>query len=176
MADHASHDMNAANAHYRGPGTRLLEYICATLMALLVLFLFIQVFARYALQSPPDWTEELARTVFLYATFVGGALAVARNMHLKIDSAVKMLPLRGQAWMRLTTNIIAIVFLSFVLYQSAIMLPKLAFQPLTALPFLSKAWFFASVPIGCGLMLVYELHHTWVEIRNLMGKPVKVRI
>ena len=35
MADHASHDMNAANAHYRGPGTRLLEYICATLMALL---------------------------------------------------------------------------------------------------------------------------------------------
>jgi hypothetical protein len=44
------------------------------------------------------------------------------------------------------------------------------------LPFLSKAWFFASVPIGCGLMLVYELHHTWVEIRNLMGKPVKVRI
>jgi TRAP-type C4-dicarboxylate transport system permease small subunit len=120
--------MNAANAHYRGPGTRLLEYICATLMALLVLFLFIQVFARYALQSPPDWTEELARTVFLYATFVGGALAVARNMHLKIDSAVKMLPLRGQAWMRLTTNIIAIVFLSFVLYQSAIMLPKLAFH------------------------------------------------
>ena len=176
MADHASHDMNATNAHYRGPGTRLLEYICATLMALLVLFLFIQVFARYALQSPPDWTEELARTVFLYVTFVGGALAVARNMHLKIDSAVKMLPLRGQAWMRLTTNIIAIVFLSFVLYQSAVMLPKLAFQPLTSLPFLSKAWFFASVPIGCGLMLVYELHHTWVEIRNLMGKPVKVRI
>jgi TRAP-type C4-dicarboxylate transport system permease small subunit len=118
MADHASHDMNAANAHYRGPGTRLLEYICATLMALLVLFLFIQVFARYALQSPPDWTEELARTVFLYATFVGGALAVARNMHLKIDSAVKMLPLRGQAWMRLTTNIIAIVFLSFVLCRN----------------------------------------------------------
>ena len=176
MADHASHDMNAANAHYRGPGTRLLEYICAALMALLVLFLFIQVFARYALQSPPDWTEELARTVFLYATFVGGALAVARNMHLKIDSAVKMLPLRGQAWMRLTTNIIAIVFLSFVLYQSAIMLPKLAFQPLTALPFLSKAWFFASVPIGCALMLLYELHHAWVEIRNLMGKPVKGKV
>ena len=176
MADHASHDMNAANAHYRGPGTRLLEYICATLMALLVLFLFIQVFARYALQSPPDWTEELARTVFLYATFVGGALAVARNMHLKIDSAVKMLPLRGQSWMRLTTNIIAIVFLSFVLYHSAIMLPKLAFQPLTALPFLSKAWFFASVPIGCALMLVYEVHHSWVEIRNLMGKPVKLKV
>jgi TRAP-type C4-dicarboxylate transport system permease small subunit len=176
MADHAQQDMNAANAHYRGPGTRLLEYICATLMALLVLFLFIQVFARYALQSPPDWTEELARTVFLYATFVGGALAVARNMHLKIDSAVKMLPLRGQAWMRLTTNIIAIVFLCFVLYQSAVMLPKLAFQPLTSLPFMSKAWFFASVPIGCGLMLVYELHHAWVEIRNLMGKPVNLKV
>ena len=175
MGNPASQDMNAANAHYRGPGTRLLEYICAALMALLVLFLFTQVVARYLLQSPPDWTEELARTVFLYATFVGGALAVARNMHLKIDSAVKLLPPRGQSWMRLITNIIAIVFLSVVLYQSAIMLPKLSFQPLTALPFMSKAWFFASVPIGCALMLVYELHHSWVEIRNLMGKPVKSR-
>lgn len=175
MADHASQDMNAANAHYRGPGTRLLEYICAALMALMVLFLFTQVVTRYALSDPPDWTEELARTVFLYATFVGGALAVARNMHLKIDSAVKLLPSRAQAWTRLSTNIIAIVFLGFVLYHSAIMLPKLAFQPLTSLPFLSKAWFFAAVPIGCTLMLLYELQHAWVEIRGLIGKPVAAR-
>ena len=102
-----SHDMNAANAHYRGPGTRLLEYVCAGLLASMVILLFIQVVSRYALRNPPDLTEELARTVFAYVTFVGGALAVAHNAHLKIDTAVKLLPDSVQPWLRLLTTLIS---------------------------------------------------------------------
>ncbi|MCY7307014.1 MAG: TRAP transporter small permease [Rhodoferax sp.] len=175
MTHQVSPDMNAANAHYRGPGTRLLEVVCAGLLACMVILLFIQVVSRYGLHNPPDWTEELARTVFVYLTFVGGALAVARNAHLKVDSAVKLLPDNVQPWIRLLTNLIAIVFLGYVLYYSSIMLPRLAFQPLTALPFLSKAWFFAAVPVGCSLMLLYELHRLMVEVRGLMNKPVALR-
>jgi len=175
MSDQVSKDMNAANAHYRGPGTRLLEVVCAGLLASMVILLFIQVVSRYALHNPPDWTEELARTVFVYVTFVGGALAVARNAHLKIDTAVKLLPDSVQPWLRLLTILIAIVFLGFVLYYSSVMLPRLSFQPMTALPFLSKAWFFAAVPVGCALMLVYELQRLWVEVRGLINKPVALR-
>ncbi len=175
MTDQVSPDMNAANAHYRGPGTRLLECVCAGLLASMVILLFIQVVGRYVLQHPPDWTEELARTVFVYATFVGAALAIARNAHLKIDTAVKLLPDKVQPWIRLLTNLVAIVFLGYVLYYSSIMLPRLAFQPLTSLPFISKAWFFASVPVGCALMLIYELHRLMVEVRGLMNKPVALR-
>ena len=175
MTDQANRDMNVVNAHYRGPGTRVLEYVCAALLATMAILLIIQVFSRYALQNPPDWTEELARTVFVYATFVGGALAVARNAHLKIDTAVKLLPENVQPWVRLFTNTVAIIFLGYVMYYSATMLPRLAFQPLTALPFLSKAWFFAAVPVGCGLMLIYELHRVWVEVRGLTGEHVASR-
>lgn len=175
MTDQVSNDMNVVNAHFRGPGTRVLEYVCATLLALMAILLLIQVVGRYALSDPPDWTEELARTVFVYATFVGGALAIARNAHLKIDSLVLLMPARVQPWVRLFTNVVAIVFLVCVLFYSSTMLPRLAFQPLTALPFLSKAWFFAAVPVGCSLMLIYELQRVWVEIRALMGTPVAAR-
>ena len=175
MTYQVTRDMNVVNAHYRGPGTRVLEVVCAALLAAMAILLFIQVFGRYALHNPPDWTEELARTVFVYVTFVGGALAVARNTHLKIDTAVKLLPDTVQPWIRLVTNLIAIVFLGYVLYYSSVMLPRLAFQPLTALPFLSKAWFFAAVPVGCSLMLLYELHRVWVEVRGLMGAHVAAR-
>lgn len=143
------------------PGTRILEYVCAGLMAVLAVVLFVQVFGRYALNDPPVWTEELARTLFLYATFIGGALALARQAHLRIDAAVKMLPPAAQMWTQVLTHLVAIVFLGFVVFQSSVMLPRLSFQPLTALPFLSKAWFFAAVPVGCGLMLLYELFHFW---------------
>jgi TRAP-type C4-dicarboxylate transport system permease small subunit len=150
-----------------GPGTRLLEYVCAFLLAAMVVFLFIQVLGRYALQNPPEWTEELGRTAFVYATFVGAALAVAKNAHMRIDAVVKLLPAAAQAWMQVLIHLIAITFLIFVVYQSAILLPSLAFQPLTSLPFLSKAWFFAAVPIGCSLMLVYEVLHLWIYLRSM---------
>ncbi len=175
MSDQVNRDMNVVNANYRGRGTRVLEYVCAALIALMAILLIIQVFSRYALHNPPDWTEELARTVFVYATFVGGALAVARNAHLKIDQLVLMMPANVQPWVRLFTNTVAIIFLGCVLYYSSTMLPRLAFQPLTSLPFLSKAWFFAAVPVGCSLMLVYELQRVWVELRGLMGAPVAAR-
>lgn len=151
------------------PGTRTLEVVCAFLMAVLVVLLFIQVFGRYALNDPPVWTEELARTVFLYATFIGSALALAKKAHLRIDAAVRLLPAAVQVWTQVATHLIAIVFLGFVVYHSALMLPRLAFQPLTALPFLSKAWFFASVPIGCTLMLLYELLHLWTYLKHEFG-------
>lgn len=150
-------------------GTRFLELFCAAMMATMVAMLFIQVAARYALHDPPEWTEELARTAFVYATFAGGALAVAYNAHLKIDSLVKLLPERIQPWIRLATTSTAIVFLGVVVHYSLQMLPQLAFQPLTALPFLSKAWFFAAVPVGCGLMLIYEVVRLWEHIGELRG-------
>jgi TRAP-type C4-dicarboxylate transport system permease small subunit len=109
----------------------------------------------------------LGRTAFVYATFVGAALAVAKNAHMRIDAVVKLLPAAAQAWMQVLIHLIAITFLIFVVYQSAILLPSLAFQPLTSLPFLSKAWFFAAVPIGCSLMLVYEVLHLWIYLRSM---------
>lgn len=168
MSDPTLQELLGVPAQKVGPGTRLLEYVCAALIAILVVLLFIQVFGRYAMQDPPEWTEELGRTAFAYATFVGGALAIARNAHLRIDTVVLLMPAAVQPWVRLVTTLAAIVFLCFVLYYSYIMLPRLAFQPLSAVP-LSKAWFFAAVPIGCFLMLLYELQRLWVEIRGLTG-------
>jgi len=154
-------------------GTRFLEFFCAAMMAMMVAMLFIQVAARYALNDPPEWTEELARTAFVYATFAGGALAVAYNAHLKIDSLVELLPPQVQPWIRLTTTAVAIIFLGVVIYYSLQMLPQLAFQPLTALPFLSKAWFFAAVPVGCALMLIYETVRLWEHVGELRGSSAR---
>ena len=174
MSDPVSLDPNTENAHHRGAGTRLLEIVCALLVATMMVLLFIQVFGRYALSDPPDWTEELARAACVYATFVGGALAVARNAHLRIDTVVKLMPASVQPWIRTLTTIAAIVFLGYVLYYSYVLLPRLANQELVTVP-VSKAWFFAAVPVGCALMLVYELHRLWVELRSLAHAGASAR-
>ena len=132
----------------------------------MVVLLFIQVFSRYALSDPPDWTEELARAVFIYLTFVGGALAIVRNAHLRIQTLHERLaPVTRQA-LDVVLTLVGVVFLAVVVFHSFTLLERLAHQPMTAVP-ISKAFMFAAVPVGCALMLVFEMGRLVASVRAL---------
>jgi TRAP-type C4-dicarboxylate transport system permease small subunit len=154
----------------RSPVTRGLEGLCALLLAIMVMLLFIQVVGRYVFEDPPDWTEELARAVFIYVTFIGGALAIVRNAHLRIESLHERLAPRTKMALDIVLVSIGIVFLAATLYYSIGLLTRLAHQPMTSVP-VSKAFVFAAVPIGCALMLVYEL----LRVRNYVRALVQHR-
>jgi TRAP-type transport system small permease protein len=70
---------------------RILKGIIAALLLAITLLVVAQVFFRFVLSSPLPWPEELARLVFFYLVFVGGALASLHGDHISIevvDSAV----------------------------------------------------------------------------------------
>ena len=147
----------------RSPVTRGLEHLCALLVAAMVVLLFIQVVGRYVFDNPPDWTEELARMVFIYLTFVGGSLAIVRNAHLRIESLHERLSPRPRTLLDIVLAFVGVIFLAATVYYSIGLLARLSHQPMTSVP-ISKAFMFAAVPVGCALMLVYEL----LRIRDLM--------
>ena len=147
----------------RSPVTRGLEHLCALLVAAMVVLLFIQVVGRYVFDDPPDWTEELARMVFIYLAFVGGALAIVRNAHLRIETLHERLSPRTKTLLDIVLALVGVIFLAVTVYYSIGLLGRLSHQPMTSVP-ISKAFMFAAVPVGCALMLVYEL----LRIGNLM--------
>ena len=61
------------------------EGACALFVAVMVLCLFLQVAMRIAVGSSLAWTEELSRYSFLWAVYVGAALAVKRGGHVRIS-------------------------------------------------------------------------------------------
>lgn len=138
-------------------------------MALLVLLLFIQVTARYVFAESPEWTEELARLVFVYLTFLGGALAVARRANLRVDTFVLLLP-RNVQWILMWAGTVgAIVFLAVAVFTGVAMVDRLAQQTMTSLP-ISKAYGFIGVPLGCAVMLAYEAARLY-ELRTPPPPP-----
>jgi TRAP-type C4-dicarboxylate transport system permease small subunit len=149
--------------------TRGLEILCALMLGVMVVLLFIQVFSRYALSDPPDWTEELARAVFIYLTFVGGALAIVRNAHLKIQTLHERLSPTARASLDVALTLVGAIFLAVVVFHSFTLLRQLAHQPMTSVP-VSKAFVFAAVPVGCSLMLVYELMRLVALVRSLKDR------
>lgn len=148
--------MKAQGEAKNAPGSVILGYFCAALIAVMAIMMAIQVIGRYALQNPPDWTEELARVFFVYATFFGAALAVVRKAHLGIDVFARLLPLRARILFDIGWRLLACVILIIIVYQGYFFVERLSSQPLSAVP-ISKGYMFAGVPLGCVFILFYEI-------------------
>lgn len=49
----------------------------------------LQVFTRYVMHTPLPWTEEVARYLFVWTSFLGAAVLVRRDDHFSIDLLVR---------------------------------------------------------------------------------------
>ena len=56
--------------------------------------LLAQVVMRYVFNSPLTWSEETARFIFVYVSFVGISFAYRKKAHIRMEAVVKLLPPR----------------------------------------------------------------------------------
>jgi len=75
---------------------RSLETLVVIVMAVLVLDVLWQVFARLVLKNPSTVTEEVATFMLVWAALLGAAVAMGRGAHLGIDYFVGKLPARAK--------------------------------------------------------------------------------
>jgi len=76
----------------RAQANRLLESMTAMFLAGTVLIVAVQVICRYILKVSLPWSEEFSRYLFIWGTFLGAAVAFARDSHIRIDSLSRRLP------------------------------------------------------------------------------------
>ncbi len=72
--------------------TAVLEYLSMACIALMAILVIAQVILRYAFNDPLTWSEEMARIVFIYLTFIGIGAAYGRRRHMAIDALIIELP------------------------------------------------------------------------------------
>ena len=75
---------------------RMEEVFLVILMALAVIIVTAQVVTRYVLKVPLPWSEEIARYLFLWLTWVGASYATKERKHINIDVVYQMLSPLGQ--------------------------------------------------------------------------------
>ena len=63
----------------------------ALLIGVFALIIF-QVFTRYVLSVPLPWSEEIARLMVVWLTFVGAGFVSSRNAHIAVDILAVYLP------------------------------------------------------------------------------------
>lgn len=98
------------------------DSVCLTLakaaLVGMVAAIALQIVARYGLQSPPSWTEELARYLMVWGGLLGASAAFRRG----IDPAVTQRPETGKGrsaqFARITLAFCVLLFLLPILYFS----------------------------------------------------------
>lgn len=112
-----------------------------------------QVIFRYVIAAPLPWSEEMARYCFVWIVFLGGAVGLARGIHLGVDLFVNMLPPKAQRGLDIFTNLLIGAFAATVINASLPVLNMNMFQRSPALG-VQMTWIYIAIPISMGLIVL----------------------
>lgn len=146
-----------------------LYWISVISMTAMLGLIFMQVVNRYIFGTTFEWTEELARFLFVWVVFLGSALIMGESGHL----AVQILPtkLKGTTSglvLEMFVNLCSYAFTMLLLVQGAKMTSVMTFQMAPGLG-ISMSLVYSIIPISACLMLLYLLKDTVRIFKKFTG-------
>ena len=131
-------------------GAKLSIIVISVVMVLVTLA---QVVFRYVIAAPLPWSEELARYCFVWIVFLGGAVGLARGIHLGVDLFVNLLPPRARGALNALTSALIAGFAATVIYASYPVINMNMFQRSPALG-VQMTWIYIAIPIAMALIFL----------------------
>ena len=136
----------------------------------------VQVFNRYVLQSSLDWSEELARYLFIWAVYVGCSYATQMDRHLEVTIIRTMFKGKFARPVTILASLITVVFCVFatVLGIKFVIFLAGTGQKTPALE-ISAYWVYLCMPVGLGFMGLRTLEKLWLLITGKIN-PAEIEI
>ena len=129
------------------------------LMPLMVLVIAFEVAARYLFAAPTIWAYDSALLAYAWLGMAGGAFAMKRNAHIRVDIFTARLGPRGQAALTLLGMPLIVFFVGLVIWQSGLAAvdawERGSRRPTEWAPHL--VLFLLAVPVGAALILLQLL-------------------
>ncbi|WP_017611838.1 TRAP transporter small permease [Nocardiopsis salina] len=82
--------------------------LCAVLVAMFGL-LILQVITRYLFNTPLSWTEETARFLLVWLTFLGAGYLMSRRLHISVDLLVARMGRQAMVAVDILATLVALV-------------------------------------------------------------------
>jgi TRAP-type transport system small permease protein len=148
----------------------VVEGVVGLLMAALCLTVLAGVVSRYIVGRPLAWSEEGARYLFLWISFLGAAVAVRRRANFKLDLITWRGTVRSRAAFELGGNLFTIIFGLLLAYWSIPLIQLASLQRGSAVA-IPLSWIYIALPIGGLLMAVFAARRIRDDVKALQGQP-----
>lgn len=113
---------------------------------------FLQFFTRYVLNDSVAWTEEIARYLLIWLTFVGASISFRRGTHIGVEVLQHFMPETFVRPLRFVLDIMTVGFLALLCWFSISITERMHIQTMTVIEW-PMSIVYAGVGFGCFLML-----------------------
>jgi TRAP-type C4-dicarboxylate transport system permease small subunit len=134
----------------------LVEIPAALLVVAEIVTLFAGVVARYVLQRPLIWSDELASILFLWLAMLGAVVAFRRSEHMRMTAVVASAKPAMRAYLDVVATCAALAFLVLIVAPAYQYAYEESFITTPALQ-ISNTWRAAALPVGVCLMALFAL-------------------
>ena len=134
-------------------GMRWLEPLLVAILAVLVAVVLGNVIGRYVFSFALTWADEMARFLFVWLTFLGATVGLARGAHIGMDILVQALPPRWAQALQALALVLMMVFLAVWGWHSIELVQRsMTFRtPAMGLP---RGYIYLIAPFSAALMLL----------------------
>ncbi len=148
----------------------VLYWISVSSMTIMLGLIFFQVVSRYFFGHTFEWSEELARFLFVWVVFLGSALIMGESGHL----AVQILPNKFKGTgvgvaIEIFINLCSYAFTLLLLIQGAKMTSVMTFQMAPGLG-ISMSVVYSIIPISASLMMLYLFKDTVRIVKEISAR------
>jgi len=128
----------------------LVERLCALLLVVLVLDVWLGVFVRYVAPMPVTFTEEAARYLMIWMALLAVSCGIARREHIGVQFLFDRFPRVVRRWGLLTLDLVAFAFFA-LLFVYGLDLVDRGTRSFTMIFGITKALPFTAVPVAAAL-------------------------
>ena len=148
---------------------RLLSWLLAASVAILVFPVSLQIFSRYTELIPSYiWTEEMARVFFIWSIMLGAILGIREGTHFVVDLWPPM-NARAQAAVRIVASLFVLVF-AFVFLWWGIDFTRFAFNRISELAELPLWYIHLPWPLAGATWILFLGEQLWDDLRVVTGR------
>ena len=155
---------------FGGLVARLEEGVTLVCFAVMCVFVALQLFFRFALNSPLMFPEEISRYAYVWITFIGLSLATKTREHIRVDAGVGLLPPVWQRVIGLFVDLASFAILLWLAYLGArfMLFSRMSISPALEI---SLNLVYVAFPLGCLLAALRLSVHLVAELRRGPAQP-----
>ena len=150
---------------------KALEFAVIVIMVVLMLDVVWQVFTRFVLNDPSQWTEELANVLLVWVGLLGASLGFVRHVHLGVDFFVNKIHGRARHVIDIVVLLLVMFFAASVLVygggSKVIAMLSLPVPKVTPALQVKQAYFFMVLPLSGFFIVLASLDDLIGKVRLL---------
>lgn len=97
----------------------------SVLLAIATIIIALQIIFRWTSILPLDWTEEIARYLFVWIIYIGVAYGVKQRAHISVEILTVFAKPRGKFILAMISNVLFFIFALVISYHGILLLGKI---------------------------------------------------